>query len=349
MTRVVTGGLIHALSDSLSDSTGYNLPPGTDRICAYSPDTTLTVCVGLTPSTEFFVEVWDLITDPASPAQDGSTLTQATSSAGPIRWIHAIGNVLYMHDNDTLWTIDIANTSSMSVLDSLGVGSGLGPYDFAINAGVTSLFIPNPIDDRLYKVNITTPSAITGPTTLTNATTLDGITGLLAKGGYVYCANAHTGRLTVVAESTYTIGASTVPSVLPLSGGFANVLSHGDALYVIRRAFSVSQSRMSIWDISTPSTPSFVNDIAIGTGAPTYAYSAAIRNNRLYIIQDETFTIDRIPVYNIEIPLSPTFIGGLDANLGGTSSFNDRSDLYIENGRLIAATFSFEDFIVFGL
>ena len=138
----------------------------------------------------------------SSPAQDGSVLTDGTNLDGAkaIKLDEA-NNIAFIAINNGMTTVNIASTTSMSVLDSVTDGTGNGDCrDIAIDLEAGLAFVTSVTGDSLMCFDISDTSNLSHISTLSDATNLDRARGVsydpVAKVAYVSAWTAN--KLTAV-------------------------------------------------------------------------------------------------------------------------------------------------------
>jgi hypothetical protein len=131
------------------------------------------------------------VSNASSPSQSGSTLVDSTNlAAAKAIKLDEDNNVAFIAKYNGMATVDISNTSSMSVLDMVQTPvNNSDNRDIAIDLEAGIAFVTSVSQDSLMCFDISNPSSLSHISTLSDATNLDGARGVsydpVAKVAYV--------------------------------------------------------------------------------------------------------------------------------------------------------------------
>lgn len=197
-----------------------------------------------------------------------------------------IGNVCYIINfaSNNLQAFDITNKASPTLLASVATGSQ--PNTMAVDDSYA--YIVSPALGQLRKFIISNPLSMA----LASTCSISGShRGLVVSGNYVYITGGTSKLFTVIDKTAMSVLSqiTLTSTVNPVCVAIKN-----------NYAFVLSDSVITVIDISNPGSPFFATDLNIGGGS---AGDIKINNNTLYAT---TQTIDKLHIVDISNPLSPT-------------------------------------------
>jgi hypothetical protein len=205
------------------------------------------------------------------------------------------GSNLYAAGDSVFAVLDIANPTQPIQVGRLPGGWSM-VHDLAESNG--RVYLANHFDG-VDVIDVSTPST---PQMSASVSLEDGAFAIAAVGNYVYAAGLHN---LYVLDATDPARCSVVGTYSGLPSGGIDLVAHGGYLYVLEGETSSGWPEVSVFDVSNPSEPKFVNSVTM-SDMETVTCHADIVNETLYV------SFSSVHALSLSDPIRPKVIWRAD-------------------------------------